>query len=541
MQLIRVLSWELLSRSWPYLFLSIVGMVLLPWFMFNILLGAPANEFDSRVYHPPYLGVLAFMLCAIVFQAQEGLRLRLFVRPVSTRFITAWLCIIPAIVAVTAHFVVNGLIWWVFGAKWPWLRPALFFGLCIVMSRAFYFRLLTGRLWEIVLFGGLTVALIYGFIRVYSPEGTFESMDLHRPFSAVELCIALLMAAGSLLASYHSLSQCRVGVGGTLADANEIVHCLSNIFRRRARPMFASGTARDAIVGYLWREGAIMSIACAGLFGLLTIFVQLITSINHERSTGLAIILPLILSGGVGGILGVRLASCVRQPGDTKNQAMSVFHSARPIRDEEIWGAIRRCLFRGSIFSWLLLVALSWVIPLCAWFSGHHEAFSGGNVLPFMRQFPIAATIGWLVVAFFVAWTVSATTAAVILFGRDEMLAMTICGVVFFGLFSVLGSMALRRWMSTEAVDGYAMILWLVAGAVVALVVVYTYLWALRQQHINTLHAVFAASIWLLIQFAFYAHGSWTVWYLTTGTLMWAATTLGIAAGPLGLTASRHR
>ena len=525
---------ELALRSFGTIMIGMGYTVILPWFVFTFLMNVPRNEMDTDPFHIAYLGMSSILLVAAIFQAQEGLRRRLFTMPVSTWFITLWLCVVPAIVGVAYHLGTNGLYQVFFGSSWPWIRPAITFALSILFFRAFYLRLLVGRRWELFLWGIATLVVGFGLFRVYSNAA--QGQLALAPFSVTEIVFMIGFAAVSVMISHVSVKAGRADLSGSFIDANDIAKSVSYALQPKSAFDLASRSPTQQMAAVFWRANASAPLIMAVFFALFLVVLQIMELRNTNTVKWTFVSMPAFLLPATGGVFGAVFGRCVRSPGQKNAQTISTFLSSRPVSNNEIWFALTKCLFWGSVWSWIIIVGVSFGLPLLLMAGGQEAAASA-----FSKTLSGVHISIWLIAAFFATMGISMSAASVILYGRDEKVAIGLVSIVFAAFSLLMAPVLLKEWTGEEQIETLCASLWLVLGVIAFAVTAYSYYRGIARRLIDERHLVVALIALLIIESVIYSTGQWLPWHLATGAMIWMAVSIGLPLGPMAIDANRHR
>ena len=486
-------------------------------------------------------GPTRFLLCfavgAGVIQAHDGLRARLFTKPLTTWQIQLWLAIVPAALMVLVHLLATAAIRWLYGADWPWVRPAATMAIAVLLFKAAYWRLVVGSAVQLVAVLGVTFALVFGLTRVYQPQGLSDAVLLNPPFSVAEVVVMVGTALVSLLVGFDALKKERVGAISAMS-CTAVANRIELWLRDRSNRMRDGGaSAEEAITQFLWREGMVMPVLASLLFGALPLGIGGVQwqQANYHRMLELALNLPWVMGIACGALLGSSVGMCIRRPGQKNALSMSTFTATKPLSDQQLWRAVRKVVLQGTFVVGLMVLFWCWLIPILACATGSADVIAAEfNRAELVQRFGWAAIGGSIGSSFVVLWSTATLFAGCLFLGRDHQLAIPLAAFAVCVLLHFVAVAALP----SHFVLIFDMFLWCGAALLAMGAVAVVYVLAHQRQLVDWRHVTVSS---IIVAVVFLLLPEYHVWALGGAVMIASALVVGIPLAPLGLSLSRHR
>ena len=553
--IMRVLGWEFLRCVRLSGVLYLLCALLLPWVLFRVILDTQLEHFKSENYYPAFYGLTVFLGLIFAYEAQKGVRQFLVTRPLTTEFMFCWLLCIPIAAVATTFILANALVQTAYGVHWPWIRPLLWLVFFVVLIKCSYWRVMVGRSWETLLAIAIGAFAVFCFAWVQGRD----KILLDNPLTIAEVALLGTATVLALIVGYRSFALIRTTCGDKGSDAwfaqryGKVDLALVEMVSK-AEAETSSQTAlaqltnsRDALEWIAWRQCGVSALSITVMMALLSIAMQINTVVEYSQ-------LPMLFSrpddlfeftvvmfvmscfaAGVG--IGLLTATMIRTPGKTRDMHMSTFFAARPISNIELWHVLGRTMFRYAVLAWLLLAVLLSILPMLAFFG---RESSGPFVYGFQEENLFYSSLGpfsiaaWLLFGFLVMWTCIGVTASGMFFGNDRAttaIFAAVVGVLVTICFVGLAFPEQREMIFTGT--------WTIFGAIAFAATAWAFRSAIRHKFINRQHIAGAVLVWAMS--AAFAVNFVASQHVLGAVLLSSLATFGVAAGPLGLTASRSR
>ena len=536
------LTVEYWKRAGLVLFGTIAAFVVIPALFYRILLGLTlqTNALEPLTFHFSYLGVALLVFCSVGFSPQIGLRDRLFVLPLTTRFIVAWLLVMPMATVALSNLVTNLLFDYFFDVQWPLLRPTLWLALMALVLKVMYWRLLVGRARQLLLFAGILAVMAWRFVLHYYPDGFWAEIDASNSMGWLEVLAMLTVGVVAWVVGQWSIAQHRRGDASEILTATKLAEVVEIRLREiTSRTVAGHASAAAAMRWYYWREGIVAGIGggCIGACMLLFVQYHEFTSLDGnlwEATTTMMCVMPLV----AGMFLGVVQGMSVRTPGRKGDQVMSSFLATKPVSNRELATSLLAISLQGCLISWLILVATAAILPTFIWLFGDIGPLRGEfQEWRLSHQLGLAAIPCVLLIALLIIWTTASVLASCAFIGRDYITAPFWPILLIAMVFIVVA----RERLPREMVELFQLG---VLGCAVFTVVgstVCIYAAALRRRLVSHRLAGWSLSGWMLLAIGCYFLLPWDSSYRlgTCGLTMLSFTPL--AATPLALSWNRHR
>ena len=560
--ILRVLGWEFARRIRVTGLLFLLCMLLVPWLLFQATLAVPQSNFQDTNYYPAFYGLTIFLGIVLTYEAQKGMRAFLACRPLTTKFIFAWLLGTPIVTIATTFAAANAIVHLVYGVDWPWVRPLLWLVFFVVLTKCAHWRVMVGRGWEALCGCTLGALAVFCFVVV---QGGSE-IDLQRPFTGVELIALAIATCATVVVGYRSFDTMRSSCGDVGSEAwfamrfGKVEVALSGLASTPAATSSSFShplpllTGPKALEWLTWRQVGIGVIAGAVVLGCASIAVQILGTVDYTKFPPrfsephklfeVTVVMFMLSCFGIGSGIGLTMATMVRTPGDSRQMSMSVFHAVRPISNQQLHRVYRRAMFRYCVLAWLVVIALASTLPLIAMLTRgavpkgmatHWGTFINGfQANSYYSAFGSFSLVMWVLLGFLVMWSFAGVTSSASFFGNDRALLVILC---------LIGALAVTACFLGLAFPNQRpqinVVSWTIAGLVALGATLTAFRIACRDGLVDRTQLVGAVAKWALLAAlaACVAAPEQIVGVILLSSLV----EFGLATGPIGLIASRHR
>jgi len=553
--IMRVLGWEFLRCIRVSGVLYLLAALVLPWILFRVILDTRLEHFKPENYYPAFYGLTIFLGIVFAYEAQKGVRQFLSTRPLTTEFMFSWLLCIPIAGVATTFILANGAVQALYGVRWPWVRPLLWLVFFVVFAKCSYWRVMVGHAWEILLAIAIGAFAVFCFAWV---QGHDEIL-LDSPFTAAEVTLLGAATVVALIVGYRSFVAIRTTCGDKGSEAwfaerygKVDVALVEMVSKAEADPTSQSplvplASSNDGLDWIAWRQCGVPALSICGMMTFLGIAMQIAVVVDYSELPILFLrprelfeitVVMFVMSCFAAGVgIGMLMATMIRTPGKPRQMHMSTFFAARPVANTELWRVLGRAMFRYSVFAWLLLAALLSIFPVLVLSSSES---SGQFIYGFQEKNLFYSSLGpfsvaaWLLFGFLVIWTSAGVTASGMFSGNDRVATVIFATVVCLLVTICFVGLALPNHTGLIATAS-----WTIFGVAALSVTVWAFRSAIRHKFITVRHVVGSVFVWSLL--ATFAVNFVASQHVLGSVLLSSLAAFGVAAGPLGLTASRHR
>lgn len=535
--LLRSLVWEFGRRLTPPLAIALMGLLLVPWLLGRIVLGLPGDEFDSRIFYVAYFCGGGFLFSLSASTAQVGVRQRLFLLPLSTQFIAAWLIIAPMFAVMLGHVVSTAVINQVYGASWPWWRPLLYLALLSILGNVAYWRLLSGSALQIPSIVVVVAAVLFSMYGRFTSDGFLGDLRLDVPLSSGEVCVVLV--AGVILSwvGYRTLGDLRLSAADHFTPAMFVDRLDTRLRRTQTANSSTWSTPADAIRSQAWRDGAVQGVLGATLVSVLTGLLIAVAFANGAELLQLTTALLIVIPASQGMLLGITVGMSLRRPGKPDQLAISSFLGTKPVTTPLIWAQLEHVLYVGSAIGWLASCLVCGLVGVLCFSSAPDRVWAEYPHWDLVSRWGVGAIPFWLALSFSGSWAVARLSAAIACFGRDQLIRSVVIGAAIPALAFVL-SIPMLPWEARANVVSMGL---LALGLMVAAATIFSFSYAHAKSLLGPKQLVTGAVIWIAAAGLLFCLTDWSLARQLASVGSSGAVVASIAVGPLALWTNRHR
>ena len=378
-----------------------------------------ADVVRSYDYLPLYMGGALLMVPILTLLIQWEIYPHLYVRPISTRAIAAWLMVTGAATIAGTNLLLLLAYRLLFRVEWPILAPTLFFVSFMLLAQCINWNLLKPTIFKGI--GGLAViaGALWWFAGRFHPEGFAKAMKPWSTPSAAELATMLAGSAAAALLGIHGLSRARheqEGNPASMTSADVADPYVSSRVPRLAE-------VRQALNWFFWQRGLPYAATAAAATLLFLSFPFLFErndlvrrAYDLEMLAGMCSYIPFISCAIVGTALGLD----VRHPVQFR---LMPFLATRPVTTRQLSQSLLWNAFKSTLLTWGLLV-----LGLVVYGTGFFLEWTPAELLRTIRQSNVglAAIPLTLVGSFLASWSVLSWLAVLAWSGREKFFLLGI-------------------------------------------------------------------------------------------------------------------
>lgn len=551
---LRVLTWEFLRRIMTSLPLTLPWIVLGPLGVEGLFWLADLSPEDDMLptmhWHPIYLALGFFLMATPVCEALKGIRRRLFVLPVSNRFIVGWLMssamsiillqeliahwLCTVLLSKWAQNAIFGDITWLFGPTQPVFAAATMMGITMFWNMEFF------RFRKLVLY--FAILMVYGWWvgSHYFPNGYHGEPHAWRTLSLLDSGVFVLIGITSWIVAVRSLSRERAGDSACETfDARFQVICdrIVSILFRDDRLAFTTPT--EAIRWHEWRgsgrEVVLICGACIG--GFVGVFLYFMMTRQNRFDIEGAFVITTVFTSMEGFIVG--LASTMWNE-KNNNLKMRPFMATVPMSDASLSRALLRNKVRTTLWSWAI-VLIPFLISLgTAHVTGQLKAqfYADVSIGALDIKIPaVIALIGLTPVTLLFAWIVCGCFSCLLWTG-NRMLWSFVMGTICFAV--VLFMMTRSFLLPDDLVPVFEKATAATIAAVIVLSGLVAFAAAWKRELIFQSVAVNGAIFWAILSIVCWNLLPSDPFFRTCVCASLILAVVPFAAGPLAIARNRH-